>query len=796
MDDAPETLLRSRSSDAMTSGDHLYGRRLEIRGRVQGVGFRPFVHRLATELGLVGSVRNAGGHVVVDVVGSTDVLEEFARRLIDEAPPLADVTEVDECPLSVGIESAGIETAGIETEAGFLVEMSDSTATEVMSDLPPDVATCDDCLRELADPFDRRYRYPFINCTNCGPRATIINDLPYDRERTVMRSFPLCADCAKEYADPTNRRFHAEPIACSACGPTLVWRGPGSTSGRTRGSDALLAAVTAIDDGNIVAVKGLGGYQLVCDATQPEVLARLRERKHRLTKPVAIMVADLAALREIAYPTADEEALLTSRERPIVLVRSANRLPAAVHPDTGRVGVFLPNTPLHHLLLAELRRPLVVTSGNRTDEPMVCDNDRAIESLGRIADGFLQHDRDIAARYDDSVLQVVGDRPRMMRRARGYAPAALRLPLASRTPILAVGAELKHTFTLATAGRALIGPHTGDLEDVESFDSFERSLAHLSRIEGTEPELVAHDMHPGYLSTQYAMRYPASRRMPVQHHHAHVAACAAEFGVVDPFIGVAYDGLGFGTDGTLWGGEILIADLAEFRRFARFSRAPLPGGKAAIRHPSRMAMGYLFGAEGFGTEPGVAGRTSEFLNRLDPRAVAIVQRLVAAGTNCPQASSAGRLFDAVASLVHLRDDVSYEGEAAMQLENTAAPHADEELAWMLRRSEGLVVYDVRSTLRHLLSEVANGVSAAELAARFHLTMVAVTVALCHEARLQTGLRTVCLGGGVFQNRRLTGALTTALTAEGFFVFAGEQVPANDGGISFGQAAIASARRKD
>src|SRR5665213_1727814 len=447
MDDAPEVMLRSRSSDATTRRDHLFGRRLEIRGTVQGVGFRPFVHRLATELGLLGSVRNTGGHVVVDVVGSDDVLEEFCRRLVDDAPPLAEVTDVEEWPL----------TTQLEVGPAFQVAMSDAAAAETMSDLPPDVATCDDCLRELYDPRNRRFRYPFINCTNCGPRATIVNDLPYDRERTVMRSFPLCSDCAREYADPANRRFHAEPIACFRCGPTLVWHEPGSTSGRTRGSDALRAAVTAIDDGSIVAVKGLGGYQLVCDATQPDVLAKLRERKHRPTKPVAIMVADLAALREIAHPTAEEEALLTSRARPIVLVRSANRLPAAVHPNTRRLGVFLPNTPLHQLLLDDLRRPLVVTSGNRSDEPMVCDNDNALRSLARIADGFLQHDRDIAARYDDSVLQVVLDRPRMMRRARGYAPAALRLPLPSRTPILAVGAELKHTFTLATGGRALIG---------------------------------------------------------------------------------------------------------------------------------------------------------------------------------------------------------------------------------------------------------------------------------------------------------------------------------------------------
>jgi hydrogenase maturation protein HypF len=430
---------------------------------------------------------------------------------------------------------------------------------------------------------------------------------------------------------------------------------------------------------------------------------------------------------------------------------------------------------------------------------MVVDNDDAVRTLGDIADGFLQHNRDIVVRYDDSVLQIIGERPRMIRRARGYAPTALSLPIAARVPILAVGAEVKHTFTLASASRAVIGPHTGDLEDAESFDSFESTLAHLSRLEKIDPRLVAHDLHPGYLSTQYATRFSAAHRIAVQHHHAHVAACAAEFGITEPVIGIAYDGLGFGDDGTLWGGEVLIADLTGYRRFGRFSRAPLPGGTAAVRRPARMALGYLFGCEGFGKDPGLAtlNLSRVFLDRLDSREVETVRRMVAAGFNSPLASSAGRLFDAVSSLLAVRDDAGYEGEAAIALENAAADGDHGELPWSLRHDDGMLVYDVRPTVAAVLRSVAEAGDTAVVAAQFHQTLIAVTLAMCHEARRCTGLLTVCLGGGVFQNRRLASGVMRSLIDQGFRVYLGEQVPTNDGGISFGQAAIAAARtRKD
>ena len=796
MDDGPATAVRVATPRGVLARSRL-GRRITVDGTVQGVGYRPFVYRLAVELGLDGTVRNADGYVVIEAAGTRTAVAELVRRLRDDAPPLArvDSVVVDELP------------AAPATGSGFRVVISDRTQRGEGGELPPDIATCPDCLRELFDPANRRYRYPFTNCTNCGPRATIIRELPYDRERTVMKSFPLCVACAAEYVDPADRRFHAEPVACATCGPQLAWQPAANDAAPEHavGEAALQAAVRAITNGQIVAVKGLGGFQLVCDATNTDAVRLLRGRKRRPTKPLAVMVADHAAVYEVARPTAIEDTLLISDARPIVLVRSAGVLPAVVSPGAKQIGVFLPYTPLHHLLLAELARPLIVTSGNRCDEPMVVDNDAALVTLAGIADGFLLHDRDIAVRYDDSVVQVTGNRPRMIRRARGYAPTALTLPLPARRPLLGVGAELKHTFTLASGGRAILGPHTGDLEDVESFDSFERTLDHLSRLERIAPQIVAHDLHPGYLSTQFAQRFAAGDRMPIQHHHAHIAACAAEFGVTERVIGVAYDGLGLGDDGTLWGGEVLIADLTDYRRFARFSHAPVPGGRAAVKRPARMAMGYLFGAEGFGCPPGLATQDGgglavpdeldSFLGRLDPREVETVRRIVAARLGSPSASSAGRLFDAVASLLGLRDDASYEGEAAIAIENIAADGECGELAWVLRRVDGLLVYDVRPTLRDLIRAVAEVADVPVVAARFHQTLVAVTAALCHEARRATGLRTVCLGGGVFQNRRLATGVMEALTADGFVVHAGEDVPTNDGGISFGQSAIAAARTR-
>jgi hydrogenase maturation protein HypF len=773
-------------------------REIEVRGVVQGVGFRPFVWRLANELHLDGAVVNRAGRVEVEVAGPAAALDEFASRLQSDAPPRAKVEHVIVCD----------GTRDLPPGSGFAIAESQGGASGERL-FPPDIATCEDCRLELADPTDRRYRYPFVNCTNCGPRATIIEDLPYDRARTSMRSFPMCAACEAEYRDPSNRRFHAEPIACPDCGPQLAIRIPGDAAPTARGEAALTAAIADLRDGRIVAVKGLGGYHLACDATDAAAVARLRDRKHRWAKPLAVMVADLEAARRVASLTPQEEALLTSPARPIVLVErvagggdAGSLADGIVSAEPGRaaalnsrIGLFLPYTPLHHLLLEGVGRPVVLTSGNLSDEPLATDDAEALERLAGIADSFLSHDREIRARYDDSVTRVVDGRESVIRRGRGYSPEPLSLPIATPRHVLAVGAELKHTFTLARGSRASVAPHTGDLEDLLTYQAFEMNLSHLSRLLEIEPEYVAHDLHPGYLSTQYATRhFPESRQIGVQHHHAHVASAAAEAGLVGEFIGVAFDGLGMGDDGTFWGGEVLAANLAGFRRVGRFGRAPMPGGALAVKKPYRMALGYILAAEPFGQDEWLDPElTRAFVDRLDPRELDVVRVQLARGLNAPLASSAGRLFDAAASLLGIRDVAEYEGQAAIELELIAGEGSGEALPFGLERRDGLIVYDPRPTLRALLEARAVGSSAASLAGRFQQTIAEVTRRLCDEARKSTGLDIVVLSGGVFQNQWLSTSLVRNLARDGFEVHTNHQVPSNDGGISYGQAAVAAAR---
>ncbi len=809
---------------AAPSGRHPSGGRLvraiEVRGVVQGVGFRPFVWRLAAELGLDGTVVNRAGQVDIEIAGLPEAVETFALRLSTDAPPRARVEAVE----------VRESERTIEPGAGFSIEESEAVAsTERL--FPPDIATCDDCLRELFDPNDRRYRYPFTNCTNCGPRATIIDELPYDRARTSMREFPLCAACAAEYRDPANRRFHAEPVACPDCGPQLSYRRPREAAPAAHREAALAAAITDLNAGRIVAVKGLGGYHLACDATDAAAVARLRDRKRRWAKPFAVMVRDVAAARAQAEMSVEEEALLTSPARPIVLLERRRNgladgprdgprdgeLPLAdgvVNADpgrpaygdraaalNGRIGLFLPYTPLHHLLLEGLGRPIVLTSGNLSDEPLATDDAEAVERLVGIADSFLAHDREIRARYDDSVTRVVDGRESLIRRGRGYAPEPLNLPVATPQPLLAVGAELKHTFALARAGRAHVAPHIGDLEDLLTYRAFETNLAHLARLLDLEPTYVVHDLHPGYLSTQYAVsHFPESRRIQVQHHHAHVASAAAEAGLTGEFIGLAFDGLGMGDDGTFWGGEVLVATLASYRRVGRFGRAPMPGGALAVKKPYRMALGYLIAAEAFEQTEAVFSwldpeLTRAFLDRLDPREVEVVRVQLARGLNAPVASSAGRLFDAAASLLGIRDVAEYEAQAAIELELLAAQRSVDPLPYRLVRQAGepLLVYDPRSTIQSLLQGRAEGTPVDVLAARFQETIAAVSREFVAEVGKTTGLRDVALSGGVFQNQWLATSLVRRLTGDGFEVHTNRMVPANDGGISYGQAAVAAAR---
>ncbi|CAM5481528.1 carbamoyltransferase HypF [Streptomyces spiroverticillatus] len=759
--------------------------RFEVFGIVQGVGYRPFVHRLASALGLDGWAANAGGHVEGVVAGQARAVRQFTARLRTQAPPLARVHRVR-------VTEGGDQLPS--PESGFTVRNSrpGDPGTRRPREIPPDAALCDACLRELLDPGDRRHRYPFLACADCGPRASVVEDLPYDRVRTTMRRFPLCPDCAAEYRDPGDRRFHAESLACPACGPRLCWQDPG-TGREFSGEAALRAAVKAVDGVQIVAVKGLGGYQLVCDATDGTAVALLRQRKHRPTKPFAVMVQDIDAARELACVSRTERAALESAVRPVVLLNArASEVAEATHPGTGRIGLFLPTTGLHHLLLREAAGPLVVTSGNLAGGPIVTDDAEARRVLGPVADGFLLHDRPIRARYDDSVVQATGRVLRTVRRARGLAPASLPLPVPARTPVVAAGAQLKHTFALAAGRNAQLSPQGGDLADADTLDAFTRAYADLTRLTGITPAAVAHDLHPGYLSTQWAHTLSLPR-VPVQHHHAHLAACAAEHGLRGPFTGVAYDGLGLGDDGTLWGGEILVADLTGYRRVGRFATAPLPGGEAAVRHPSRMALGYLCALEPLGAPRPYAWLTRPFTDRLDPRETAVVRRLAESGLNSPRASSAGRLFDAVASLLGLADTVGYEGEAAVALENAAGSLRTVPLAHRLVRASGLWVYDPAPTLTDLLKRQRAGEGVPELAAAFHLAVAGATADLVARAVADGAPRTVCLAGGCFLNRRLLTEVRRRLRAQGLRVLVAEAVPVGDGGISYGQAAVAAAR---
>jgi len=712
-------------------------RRLLVRGVVQGVGFRPFVHALAGREGLAGFVRNDGDGVVIEAEGAPESLDRFMHALVDEAPALARV------------DAVGVSRLAPEHARGFAIAASDGRGGAAL--VPPDVATCDACLSELHDPHDRRHRYPFITCTHCGPRFTIVRRVPYDRRNTAMAAFPLCADCRREYEDPADRRFHAEAIACPACGPRL--------------SIPLAEAVGQLRDGAVLAVKGIGGWHLACDAADEEAVTRLRARKDREDKPFAVMAAEPADLAEVD-PAAD--ALLRSPARPIVLLRrrAAAHVAPAVAPGTPWLGVMLPYTPLHHLLLADVERPLVMTSGNRSDEPIVVGDSEARERLARIADAFLGHDRPIHRRCEDSVLRAPRTGGFPIRRSRGFAPSGLALPIGAPRAVVAVGAELKSTFCVARGAEAYLSPHLGDLDSEPAYRAFRADLELYLAMLGVRADIVAHDLHPDYLSTRWALERDAEC-IGVQHHHAHAAACLAEHGRRGPALAVVLDGTGFGTDGTLWGGEVLRCDLTGFERLAHLEPVPLPGGDAAIRHPWRTAAAYLERA----------GRPVPWE----------WWRLVrqSLGVNAPLSSGAGRLLDAVAALLGLREAISYEGQAAIELEHVAggAPAAP----YSCRMSRGVIAG--ADLVRAAHDDLDAGRPRREIAAAVHEGLAAAFAAACAWAG---GPRTVVLSGGCLQNVRLARSLRRRLDAEGFTVLTHGSVPPNDGGISYGQAAVAAA----
>jgi hydrogenase maturation protein HypF len=750
---------------------------IEVSGIVQGVGFRPHVYRLATERHLAGQIRNNSAGVDIEVQGDSQAVEDFVLRVAAEAPPLARVTEVR------------VRDLPCNGDSGFrIVESVRGEAVHTL--ISPDVAICADCLRELFDPSDRRYHYPFINCTNCGPRFTIVRDIPYDRPYTSMAVFPMCAECRAEYDDPLNRRFHAQPNACWKCGPQVElwdWRGQ-----RRETEDPIAKAARRLRAGAVVAVKGLGGFHLAVDASNRQAVERLRKRKRRVEKPFAIMAPDLARVEELCEVDVTARALLQQAQRPIVLLPRAPRcaVTPAVAPANRDLGVFLPYTPLHHLLLAAGGfTALVMTSGNLSEEPIAIANQEAVTRLRGVADYFLVHDRDILLRCDDSVVRSVAGQPRQLRRSRGYVPTPVFLA-EELPPVLAVGGELKNTVCLTKGRHAFLSQHIGDLENLESYRFFEEAIGHLERILEIEPRIVAHDLHPDYFSTRWALAQDGMQKVGVQHHHAHVASCMAENGLEGSVIGLALDGTGYGADGHVWGGEVLIADYLDFKRAAHLRYVPMPGGAAAIREPWRMAVSYL--AQHFGADflklgiPFVAG--------LGKRNVGLVLRMLERGVNSPLTSSCGRLFDAVAALTGGRDEVNYEAQAAIELEMLARDsESGESYPLAILEEGGSWVIDIGPLFEEVLRDLEREVPVPTISRRFHLGLAQVLTEIAVRLRARTGLDRVCLSGGTFQNALLFEHLHGSLVSQGFRVFSQREVPAGDGGLSLGQAMVAAHR---
>ncbi|MDQ4102985.1 MAG: carbamoyltransferase HypF [Actinomycetota bacterium] len=749
--------------------------RVEVRveGVVQGVGFRPYVHGLASSLGLSGHVGNDTAGVFIEVEGAERVVSEFLAALPAKAPPLAVIERVRTSPMS---------TTG---EPGFHI-VSSNAAGRRDTLISADSATCADCLRELADPTDRRYHYPFINCTNCGPRFTIVRDVPYDRPFTTMAPFAMCHACASEYHDPADRRFHAQPVCCPACGPQLRLL---AADGTDLPGEPLAAAADLLTGGAVVAIKGLGGYHVATLASDAAATALLRARKHREDKPFAVMVADLATAHGLCVINSVAEQVLTGRRRPVVLLPRRPDAPVApaVAPGNRSLGLMLPYTPLHHLLLRETAAPIVLTSGNVSDEPIAYRADDARQRLTGIADAFLTHDRAIHMRTDDSVVRVFRGAELPVRRSRGYAPEPLTLAQPVPRPVLGCGAELKSTFCLARGRHAFMSHHIGDLENYETLRSFTDGVEHFQRLFDIEPEVVAHDLHPEYLSTKYALELADVQLrsvdlIGVQHHHAHIASCLADNGAAGPVLGVAFDGLGYGTDGTLWGGEFLLADLVGFQRLAHLAPVPMPGGTAAIRQPWRMAAAYL------GSDA-----PQELVQRHAERWDAVLA-MASRQVNAPLTSSAGRLFDAVAAILGIRDSINYEGQAAVELEQRAdlAERGSYPAAVTGGADGAALQLHGADLVRAVLADLRMGVPPEVIATRFHHGVADAIVRVCLMLRETTGVGVAALSGGVFQNVLLLERTVARLERSGFRVLTHSRVPPNDAGISLGQVAVAGA----
>jgi hydrogenase maturation protein HypF len=750
---------------------------IDVTGIVQGVGFRPFVYRLAHDCGLTGLIANTPAGVTIEIQGESEVIDKFLSRLQSEGPPLAKITSLSPRELELAND----------TDFRIISSRLDRPPKAL---IPPDVAVCADCLREMMNPRDRRFRYPFINCTNCGPRFTILRDIPYDRPRTSMAPFKMCLSCQREYDDPANRRFHAQPNACWDCGPQLqLWSADGS---RVDTAEPVRDAAKLLERDAIVAVKGLGGFHLACNARSEVAVNLLRQRKRRVEKPFAVMLRRIDDIERVCELDDSARKVLLSFERPIVLLprkRDAT-LASGIAPHHRLLGVFLPYTPLHHLLFSSTRlEALVMTSANLSEEPIAIDNREAGQRLQNIADAFLVHDRDILRRCDDSVVRIAAGRTQQLRRSRGFVPVPVSIERESE-PILAVGGELKNTICIVRGSEAFLSQHIGDLENLESYKFFQECVDHLQRILEVHPKIIAYDLHPDYFSTKWALAQQGMQVIGVQHHHAHIAACMAENHLDGKVIGIALDGTGYGTDGAIWGGEVLLADYNDFERAAHFEYIPLPGGAAAIHEPWRTAVSYL--TKHYGKN--IDDLDLPFRRKLDTRRVQVVQQMIDREIHSPRTSSCGRLFDAVAALAGVRSTVNYEAQAAIEFEMAAHDSTGEgSYPFDLIPDGSHWQIGTRSLFQRILEDIRRPDPVADISRRFHAGLAQVFVDLSEKIREQTTLNRVCLSGGCFQNLLLFDLLRNGLRARSFEVYFHSEVPAGDGGISLGQALIAASR---
>lgn len=758
------------------SADSIHAKKINVRGVVQGVGFRPLVYQLALRNRLKGHVFNTSGDVTIILEGMQKDIDSFIEQLKEHPPPQS------------RIESIDLEDKPVEDLQKFEIRESHIKENEYQL-ISPDIATCSLCISEIFNTSDRRFQYPFTNCTNCGPRFTIIEDMPYDRINTTMRKFNMCPKCREEYDNPNDRRFHAQPDACPLCGPRLQLV---DSKGKPVPGDPLSLSADLLRQGMIIAIKGLGGFLLTCDANDDSAVTLLRQRKGRRFKPFAVMMASIDEIEKYCHISKTEENLLVSSQTPIVLLKTKStslRLSPMIAPNTIYLGVMLPYTPLHHLLINKFGRPLVMTSGNLSEEPITADNKEALQRLSGIADFFLMHNRDICSRYDDSVTMVVNSCVQIIRRARGFAPYPIHLAFNTKK-ILACGAEVKSTFCMTRGNHAFLSQHIGDLENLETLEHFNDTVRLYKRIFHLEPEMIAYDMHPDYLSTRYALdmiKITGLNGIPVQHHHAHIASCMADNGVSEPVIGVAFDGTGYGEDGAIWGGEFLRADYSGFRRIAHFEYMPLPGGKAAIERPYRMALSYLFKV--FGGE--AINLDLPFLKWINREEIDLIRKQIERKINSPYTSSCGRLFDAVSAILDIGKEADYEGQAAVELESVADMGVDKGYPFEIIKRDGIWIVFFEKMFRSIIEDIGDKVPIPSIAGKFHITIADVILEACRLLVNENNINRIALSGGVFQNRLLIELTVKRLEEKGMTVLIHRNVPANDGGIALGQAVVAN-----